>query len=165
MRSAIFVIAILLTITTQRLAVGKNIIIDATEPIDKIQLKTKIEPKNIENKVAITKKTTIQPTNTTTGGNIEQIIREAARKYGIDENHLLRIAKCESAFNGTVINYGYTAADGSHPTGLFQYIRSTWIDFSTKAGYSGASIYNVEAQANVTAWAFVHGKSSHWECK
>ena len=108
-------------------------------------------------------------TNTTTAsaasGSIEQIIIDAANRYGVSSARLLAIAKCESTFSPTVVNHSYVAPDGTSPTGLFQYIGSTWRSFSSQAGYGGASIYDATAQANVTAWAFAHGYSSHWECK
>lgn len=98
-------------------------------------------------------------------GNIQQIIVDAANKYGVSSARLLAIARCESTFSTTVVNHSYVAPDGSSPTGLFQYIGSTWRSFSSQAGYGGASIFDATAQANVTAWAFAHGYSSHWECK
>ena len=98
-------------------------------------------------------------------GNIQQIIVDAANRYGVSSTRLLDIAKCESTFSPTVVNHSYVAPDGTSPTGLFQYVGSTWRSFSSQAGYGGASIFDATAQANVTAWAFAHGYSSHWECK
>ena len=56
-------------------------------------------------------------------------------------------------------------AGGGNPTGIFQYLPDTWREFSARAGLPGASIWDPEAQAHVTAWAFANGLSSHWECK
>lgn len=106
--------------------------------------------------------TTVKPTQTTTGapavqGSIQQIIIDAANKYGVNSNYLLSVARCESNFNTQASNNGMY-------NGLFQYHSGTWQSFSAKAGYGGASIWDGSAQANVTAWAFANGLSSHWAC-
>ena len=78
-------------------------------------------------------------------GNIQQIIVDAANRYGVSSTRLLDIAKCESTFSPTVVNHSYVAPDGTSPTGLFQYVGSTWRSFSSQAGYGGASIFDATA--------------------
>lgn len=97
-------------------------------------------------------------------GTIEDIVRLAALKYGLEPSYLLRIAKCESRFNPNAVNKNYTAG-GGHPSGLFQFIPSTWTRMSLQAGYAGSSVFDATANANVAAWAFSHGRASEWECK
>lgn len=99
----------------------------------------------------------------TTGGNVEQIIRQAARRHGANEEQLVRIARCESNFNPSAVNYGY--AENGNPTGLFQHLSGYWPARAAKYGYAGASIYDVTAQANVTAQMFRDGASNQWECR
>lgn len=96
-------------------------------------------------------------------GNIEQIIRQAAIKNGLDENYLLRIAKCESSLNPNAVNKSYY--DNGHPSGLFQHISGYWPSRANKYGYPGASVFNAEANANVTAAMIKEGKGYLWECK
>ena len=134
------------------------------------QLQAKAEEKNRLAKAStdvinVATNTRVASAAPVVGGNIQQIILDAANRYGVSSARLLAIAKCESTFSPTVVNHSYVAPDGTSPTGLFQYIGSTWRSFSSQAGYGGASIYDATAQANVTAWAFAHGYASHWECK
>lgn len=96
-------------------------------------------------------------------GPIQTIIVDAANKYGTDPVHMLNIAKCESTFNP---NAGATVPvwNGEKAQGLFQFIPSTWARMSAQAGYTGASVFDPVANANVAAWAFANGHSGEWEC-
>jgi soluble lytic murein transglycosylase-like protein len=96
---------------------------------------------------------------------VQQVIVAAADRHGVDRERMLRIAKCESSYRPDVVNRHYSAADGSHPSGLFQFIDSTWAFMSSGAGYAGASVFDATANANTAAWAFAHGYASHWECQ
>lgn len=96
-------------------------------------------------------------------GSIEAIIQQAAVAHGVNPGYMLSVAQCESSLNPTAVNESYFAG-GGNPSGLFQYIPSTWAAFSAQAGYGGASVFNAEANANTTAWAFSQGLSSHWAC-
>lgn len=98
----------------------------------------------------------------TNGGNIEQIVREAARKYGINEEHFVNIARCESTFNPNAVNTSYY--ENGHPSGLFQHISGYWPARAAKYGYAGASVFDAVANANVTAGMFRDGASNLWEC-
>ena len=134
------------------------------------QLQAKLEAKSKLAQASQTVVNTVTQTQTASAaqvvsGNIQQIIVDAANRYGVSSARLLAIAKCESTFSPTIVNHSYVAPDGTSPTGLFQYIGSTWRSFSSQAGYGGASIFDATAQANVTAWAFANGHASHWECK
>lgn len=87
-----------------------------------------------------------------------------SQQYGLDPSWLLRVGKCESEYNPSAVNRHYYAG-GGNPTGVFQYLPDTWRGFSAEAGLAGASIWDYEAQAHVTAWAFSRGHSGDWECK
>lgn len=95
--------------------------------------------------------------------NIEQIVRQAARKFGIDENYFVNIAMCESTMNPLAINYNYY--ENGHPSGLFQHISGYWAARAAKYGYAGSSVFDPVANANVTAQMFKDGASNLWECK
>jgi hypothetical protein len=92
-------------------------------------------------------------------GEIAAIIREAAAKYGADEEQLLRVAYCESRYDPLAFN-GILGASG-----LFQIIPGTWRANSAWAGYGGASVWDPVANANVAAWMFSRGESRQWACK
>lgn len=96
--------------------------------------------------------------------SVEQTVRTAARKHGVDEDHLVRIARCESTLNPSAVNYGY-AAGGGNPTGLFQYLPETWTRIGSRSPYGVRDVYSARDQAEVTAWAFANGYAGEWACK
>lgn len=100
--------------------------------------------------------------------SMKQLVRDTARRYGLDENHFVKIAKCESSFNPLSQNPNpviYNGKNLGHAQGLFQFIPSTWAWMSAEAGYQGASVWDPVANANVAAWAWKNGHGSHWECQ
>lgn len=94
---------------------------------------------------------------------IKQIIIKWADYYGVSRTQLLRVANCESGYNPKVVNHNYY--DHGHPTGLFQHISGYWPGRAKTYGVPGASIFDPEAQAKVTAGMFRDGQSNLWECK
>lgn len=90
---------------------------------------------------------------------IEQIIRDAATKYGADAGQLLRVAYCESHYDPNA----YNATLGA--SGLFQIIPGTWAANSPRAGFAGASVFDPVANASTAAWMFAHGQAGQWVCK
>ena len=100
-------------------------------------------------------------------GDIKSIIVQAANKYGIDPNFMLRIAQCESTMGKNLRNPQPVIVNGvnyGHAEGVFQFIPSTWARMSSQAGYGGRSVYDIEANINTAAWAFSTGHRSEWEC-
>jgi hypothetical protein len=95
--------------------------------------------------------------------DIEQIVRNAAIRYGVNPDYLVKIARCESGLNPTSVNHGYN--ENGYPSGLFQHLSGYWPARAAKYGYAGASVFDPEAQANVTAGMFRDGSSGLWECK
>jgi len=130
------------------------------------QLQAKLEAKsklarasqNVVNTVTQTKTASAAPVS----GNIQQIIVDAANKYGVDPNRALRIAKCESGFNPNAVNYGYN--ENGYPSGLFQHLSGYWGARAAKYGYAGASVFDPVANANVTMGMWRDGQAGLWEC-
>ena len=102
------------------------------------------------------------PAQVTNNNSIEDIVRSAARKYGIDENYFVHIAKCESTLNPNAVNRSYN--ENGNPSGLFQHLSGYWPARAAKYGYAGASVFDAVANANVTAQMFRDGLQSMWEC-
>lgn len=72
----------------------------------------------------------------------------------------LRVLWCESRGDPTATHPRSGAA------GLFQHLPKYWADRSARAGWSGADIYNPEANVAVAAWLSRRGASwSHWTCQ
>ena len=93
-----------------------------------------------------------------------------ANHYGVNPDLLLRIAKCESTYRPDAVNKGYTAYNAQgvsmgHPMGLFQHVEGYWAGRAATYGIPGASIWDADAQAHVTAGMFRDGQSYMWECK
>ena len=94
--------------------------------------------------------------------DVEQIVRQAARKYGLNEEHFLRIAMCESTMNPAAVNYGYY--ENGHPSGLFQHLSGYYPARAAKAGYS-PDVFDTYSNANTTAAMWAQGLSYLWECR
>lgn len=65
--------------------------------------------------------------------------------------------------NPNAVNYGYN--ENGYPSGLFQHLSGYWPARAAKYGYSGASVFDPTANANVTAAMFAEGHQKLWECK
>lgn len=100
---------------------------------------------------------------TSAPGDMESIVRQAARKYGLDENHFVSIGMCESGLNPNAVNTGYY--ENGHPSGMFQHLSGYWPARAAQYGYPGASVFDPVANANVTAAMFADGQSHQWECR
>jgi hypothetical protein len=85
-----------------------------------------------------------------------------ANVYGVSPSQLLRIADCESEYNPSVSTF---VVEGVHPMGLFQHLPTYWPNRAARYGVSGASIFDADAQAHVTAGMFRDGQSGLWQCK
>lgn len=153
--SATFLVATLLTPTGHK---------------ETAQIKAPVVGKFEKIELALEKPTTVElavvkiPTSpASSGSDIETIVRHAARKYGLNEDHFVGIAKCESGLNPNAVNYGYN--ENGYPSGLFQHLSGYWPNRAAKHGYAGASVFDAEANANVTAAMFAEGSQGLWECK
>ena len=120
-----------------------------------------VDVKNIESTTKIAQSAPKQVNS----GNVDQIVREAARKYGINEDYFVKIAMCESTMNPNAINRNYAEIPGHHPSGLFQHLSNYWPARAAKYGYAGASVFDPVANANVTAGMWRDGASNLWECQ
>jgi soluble lytic murein transglycosylase-like protein len=89
---------------------------------------------------------------------VSAAISSAAQRHGVSEAWLRRVAFCESRFLPWATNRRSGAA------GLMQFMPRTWAWMSQQAGWAGASPYDPYAAADVAAWAFSVGLSSHWSC-
>lgn len=98
-------------------------------------------------------------------GSVEEIVRQAARKYGLNENHFVSIAMCESTMNPNAQNRSYSENGRDYPSGLFQHLTNYWPARAAKYGYAGASVFDATANANVTAAMWAEGQSRLWECQ
>lgn len=102
---------------------------------------------------------------------LASIITRAANRYGINPSEALRVASCESTgatghYDNTTVNENYAEIAGAYPSGLFQHLANYWPARAAKHGYAGASVFDAEANANVTMamWAQDNAKGL-WECQ
>jgi hypothetical protein len=83
---------------------------------------------------------------------VESLIVAAARRHGVDENWMLRIADCESGDNAYAIN-----RSGPYD-GLFQFRPSTFY------GNGGSNIWDAAQQSEITARMLANGQAWQWSC-
>ena len=83
----------------------------------------------------------------------------ASEKYGVSEQDLLDIAKCESNMKHEGV-YG----DGTLAYGIFQFHRGTFNMFKVEAGKPDMEYENMGDQIELTAWALKKGYGYHWSC-
>jgi SLT domain-containing protein len=97
---------------------------------------------------------------------VQATIVKWANVYGADSGQLLRVARCESGYRHDAVNGSYWAPDGSTPTGLFQFVRSTYTANAARIGLPAADERtNPDRSAQVAAWMFAHNQAWQWECK
>lgn len=101
------------------------------------------------------------PVQVNNSNTIEDIVRQAARKYGIDENYFVHIAQCESSMNPNAINHSYY--ENGNPSGLFQHLSGYYPARAAKYGYS-EDVLDAYSNANTTAAMFADGLQHLWEC-
>ena len=71
----------------------------------------------------------------------------------------LAVAWCESRYVPTAYN------QSSGASGIFQHLARYWPDRAAKAGWTGADIFDPEANVAVAAWLSNGGSDwSHWVC-
>jgi uncharacterized protein YabE (DUF348 family) len=83
----------------------------------------------------------------------------AAAQWGIDPNMMLRIMACESRGNATSVSH--FIINGEHPTGLFQYLPSTWL----AAGGTMDNIFDGSVQVKLTAKKMALYGTRPWACQ
>jgi Transglycosylase SLT domain len=77
---------------------------------------------------------------------------------GCNAAQLIRVMKCESSGNPTVVGAGLYI-------GLFQFLPSTFNAYKVKAGFPNGDIYNGSDQIHVATYMFANGQASQWGCK
>ena len=92
-------------------------------------------------------------------GAVVAAIRAAAARYGLDPTDLEAIARCESSLR-------VLAVGRDQELGLFQWKPTSWQQISKASGleYSIDRIFDVDAQAELAAWAIANGYRSWWSC-
>ena len=87
----------------------------------------------------------------------EQIVARC-EVVGCNAKQLIRVMKCESSGNPTVVGAGLYV-------GLFQFLPSTFNAYKIKAGLPNGDIYNGSDQIHVASYMFASGQASQWGCK
>ncbi len=87
------------------------------------------------------------------------MVIESAAAYGLDPNMMLRIMACESGGNATSVSH--FIVNGEHPTGLFQFLPSTW----RSAGGTDSNIFDGPTQVKLAARKMAREGTSAWQCK
>lgn len=128
----------------------------------KLEQKSKLAQASERAINAATMTQTASASSAPSGGSVESIVRRAAIRHGLNPDWFVQLAMCESTMNPNAVNYNYY--ENGHPSGLFQHISGYWPSRAAQYGYAGASVFDAEANANVTAAMWVGG-SHLWECQ
>lgn len=100
------------------------------------------------------------------GNDIQSLIAKSAARYGVDLASAKRIAHCESTTGANLVNTEWTAPDGSHPTGVYQFTQETWFDLARQRGWPIVDErLNHQKNIDMFAWAYANGNAWRWECK
>lgn len=88
---------------------------------------------------------------------VQGMITDAAARYGLSAERMLRVARCESGFNAGAIG------DSGASHGVFQFQRALWSE--TPQGRAGLN--RLDAKANIEAAAHVMSTKGYgpWTCK
>ncbi len=95
-------------------------------------------------------------------GSVEHwrpMVIAAATQWGLDPNMMMRIMSCESKGNATSVSH--FVVNGQHPTGLFQYLPSTW----RSSGGTDSNILDGATQIQITAKKMATQGTGAWQCK
>lgn len=99
-----------------------------------------------------------RPRSSSYSGGVEQWRSLVAKYFAAgDVDHALSVIDCES--KGGDPN---TQHPRSHASGLFQHLPKYWAERSAAAGFSGADIFNPEANVAVAAWLAYSEGWYHW---
>lgn len=91
--------------------------------------------------------------------DVPAMIADAAVRWGLDANQMLRVAWCESKYDPRAYN-GRSGASG-----VFQFIPSTWRWASASVGLANASPFDPQANVEAAAWLMKTQGARHWQCR
>jgi Transglycosylase SLT domain len=129
-------------------------IVENPKPVAKI---IEIKPIEVSSSSAVSSSNLITPTPKANMTFAEQITARC-EALGCNASQMIRIMKCESSGNPTVVGGGLYV-------GLFQFLPSTFNAYKIKAGLPNGDIYNGSDQIHVATYMFANGQARQWECK
>jgi soluble lytic murein transglycosylase-like protein len=91
--------------------------------------------------------------------DVPEMIRDAAGRWGLDPNQMLRVAWCESKFDPGAYNRS------SGASGVFQFVPRTWAWASAAVGQAQASPFDPAANVEAAAWLMKTQGARHWTCR
>lgn len=89
---------------------------------------------------------------------VPELIVDAAARYGLPSEWMLRVAWCESKWDPW-------ASGPGGASGVYQFIPRTWAWASVGAGVAGASPFDAEANVEAAAWLMATQGFHHWGCR
>lgn len=107
-------------------------------------------------------KVVVEGTKVIFAGSVEYwrpLVEAAASANGLDPNMMLRIMTCES--HGNASSVSSFIVNGEHPTGLFQFLPSTW----RSAGGTDNNILDGAVQVQLAAKKMAREGTNAWQCK
>ena len=90
--------------------------------------------------------------------DVPTLIADAANRWGLDPQTMLRIAWCESRWDPNARGPGGAA-------GVFQIVPQTWSWASAAAGMGGASPFDAAANVETASWLMKAHGPREWSCR
>lgn len=125
-------------------------------------IETKRQAVQTVSETAPVAKVVLEGTKVIFAGSVEHwrpLVEAAAAQWGVDPNMMLRIMMCESRGNASVVSH--FVVNGEHPTGLFQFLPSTW----RSNGGSDNNILDGAVQVQIAAKKMSKEGTKAWQCK
>ena len=95
-----------------------------------------------------------------TRAEVKRVIRQAAARWGLSAQKMLRVAECESGLNPRA------QSPSRKYVGLYQFERASWETRARWAGYEGRPWWDPVANANTAGWLVTEGGGwGHWTCR
>ena len=89
---------------------------------------------------------------------VRELITLYAKRYGVNREIALLVARCESEFKTTAVG------DGGKAYGVYQFHKPTFREFAAKSGEEGLEYKDPEDSIKLAMWAFSTGRADHWSC-
>jgi soluble lytic murein transglycosylase-like protein len=90
--------------------------------------------------------------------DVPTLIVDAAARWGLSSERMLRVAWCESRWDPA-------ARSGGGHAGVFQFAPQTWAWASSAVGHAEESPFHAAANVEAAAWLMATQGFHHWECR
>jgi len=88
-------------------------------------------------------------------------IRQYAKEYGVSQDELLSVSKCESGFKPDAWN---KLDPNGGSKGIFQFQEKTFYSYAKILNIENPNIWDIEQQSKVASYMFSNNLKGQWSC-